>query len=102
MLEFAERYSKEIGGWYWMQCRSPLYERRAELAPGPPRSDSSCVDNSELFFADDYFRAVLTLLKVAFRLVPRPWTTAMIATEMPAAISPYSIAVAPDSSRAKR
>jgi len=50
MLEFAERYSKEIGGWYWMQCRSPLYERRAELAPGPPRSDSSCVDNSELFF----------------------------------------------------
>jgi hypothetical protein len=26
---------------------------------------------------------------------PRPWTTAMITTEMPAAISPYSIAVAP-------
>ena len=35
--------------WYWMQRRSPLYERRAELAPGPSRSDSSCVDNLELF-----------------------------------------------------
>ena len=32
---------------------------------------------------------------VVFILVPSPFTTAMIATEMPAAISPYSIAVAP-------
>jgi hypothetical protein len=31
-------------------------------------------------------RAVETLEKVFFRLVPRPWTTAMIATEMPAAM----------------
>jgi len=30
-------------------------------------------------------------------LVPRPLTTAIMATEMPAAIRPYSIAVAPDS-----
>jgi len=37
-----------------------------------------------------------TDVKVAFRLVPRPCTTAMIATEMPAAIKPYSMAVAPD------
>ena len=49
VLEFAERYSKEISGWYWMQRRSPLYERRAELALGPSRSDSSSVDNLELF-----------------------------------------------------
>jgi hypothetical protein len=34
----------------------------------------------------------------SFRLVPNPLTTAMIASEMPAAIRPYSIAVAPDSS----
>jgi len=30
--------------------------------------------------------------------VPSPFTVEMIAGEMPAAISPYSIAVAPDSS----
>src|SRR5690242_19411574 len=33
---------------------------------------------------------------------PSELTTVMIATEMPAAISPYSMAVAPDSSFAKR
>jgi hypothetical protein len=42
------------------------------------------------------------LLNVVFNLVPRPFTTAMIATEMPAAIRPYSMAVAPDSSFTKR
>jgi len=35
---------------------------------------------------------------MVFRLLPSPLTTAMIASAMPAAISPYSIAVAPDSS----
>src|SRR5664280_645342 len=35
--------------------------------------------------------------KVVLSCVPRPKTTAMIATEMPAAIRPYSMAVAPDS-----
>jgi len=34
----------------------------------------------------------------AFKVVPIALTVAMITTEMPAAISPYSIAVAPDSS----
>src|ERR1700685_1581424 len=48
-----------------------------------------------------YLRAVETLEKVFFRLVPRPWTTAMIATEMPAAMRPYSIAVAAVSSLKK-
>jgi hypothetical protein len=43
-----------------------------------------------------YFNAVETELNVLFRFVPRPCTTAMIATEIPAAIRPYSIAVAPD------
>ena len=33
---------------------------------------------------------------------PRPCTTAMMATEIPAAIRPYSMAVAPDSSFTKR
>ena len=36
------------------------------------------------------------LPNVAFSLVPMPLTAAMITTEMPAAIRPYSMAVAPD------
>jgi hypothetical protein len=43
-----------------------------------------------------YLSAVETLLKVVLRLVPSAKTVAMIAMEMPAAINPYSIAVAPD------
>ena len=39
----------------------------------------------------------MTLPKVTVNWVPRPFTTAMIATEMPAAMRPYSMAVAPDS-----
>jgi hypothetical protein len=35
---------------------------------------------------------------VVWSFVPMPFTTAMMATEMPAAIKPYSMAVAPDSS----
>lgn len=45
-----------------------------------------------------YFSESLIEVNLVFRLVPRPLTTAMIASEMPAAISPYSMAVAPDSS----
>ena len=43
-----------------------------------------------------YLSCVEILEKVVFSWVPRPLTTAIIATEMPAAISPYSIAVAAD------
>ena len=46
--------------------------------------------------AQPYFNALETELNVALRLLPRVCTAAMIATEIPAAISPYSIAVAPD------
>jgi hypothetical protein len=42
------------------------------------------------------------LLNVVFSFVPRPFTTAMIATEIPAAMRPYSMAVAPHSSFRKR
>jgi hypothetical protein len=37
------------------------------------------------------------LVNLSFSLLSRPLTTAMIATEMPAAMSQYSMAVAPDS-----
>jgi hypothetical protein len=45
-----------------------------------------------------YFNEVLIDANFVFRWEPIPLTTAMIASEMPAAIKPYSIAVAPDSS----
>jgi hypothetical protein len=48
-----------------------------------------------------YFTAVETDPKVLLRCVPRPAITGMIATAIPAAIRPYSMAVAPDSSARK-
>ena len=44
---------------------------------------------------NDYFSWLEMLLKVVLRLVPRVLTATMIATEMPAAIRPDLIAVAP-------
>ena len=49
-----------------------------------------------------YLSGVWRLLKVALSRVPMPWMTAMIETEIPAAISPYSMAVAAVSSLTKR
>src|SRR6516162_11561832 len=46
----------------------------------------------------DYFSELLIEVNLLLRLVPRPFTATMIAIEMPAAIRPYSMAVAPDSS----
>ena len=45
-----------------------------------------------------YFSEVLIESNLVLRFEPRPFTTAMIASEIPAAIRPYSMAVAPDSS----
>ena len=44
----------------------------------------------------DYFSDVLIVPKRVLSAVPRPFTDAMIAMAMPAAIKAYSIAVAPD------
>src|SRR5215468_1553455 len=49
-----------------------------------------------------YLSDVLIDVNLVFRFVPSPLTTAMIVTEIPAAIRPYSMAVAPDSSFTKR
>ncbi len=43
-----------------------------------------------------YFSDELMDVKLALRVVPNPFTAAMIASAIPAAIRPYSIAVAPD------
>ena len=45
-----------------------------------------------------YFNELLIEENLLLSLVPSPFTIAMIASEMPTAISPYSMAVAPDSS----
>jgi hypothetical protein len=45
-----------------------------------------------------YFNELLIDVNLVFRFVPSPFTIAMIASEMPAAIKPYSIAVAAVSS----
>jgi hypothetical protein len=46
-----------------------------------------------------YLSELLMEVNLVFSLVPMPFTMLMIASEMPAAIKPYSIAVAPFSSR---
>jgi hypothetical protein len=43
-----------------------------------------------------YFNELLIEVNWVLSVVPRPFTAAIIASEMPAAIRPYSIAVAPD------
>src|ERR1043166_5116612 len=49
----------------------------------------------------DYFSDELMSVNLEFTVPPRPLTMAMMASAMPAAIRPYSIAVAPDSSDRK-
>src|SRR5258706_11197388 len=49
-----------------------------------------------------YFSDVLIAPNLVLRLPPMPLTAPMIASEIPAAIRPYSMAVAPDSSFRKR
>jgi hypothetical protein len=48
-----------------------------------------------------YLRADETEVNVVLSLAPRPFVTVIIATAIPAAIRPYSIAVAADSSLRK-
>jgi hypothetical protein len=43
-----------------------------------------------------HFNEVLTDVNSVLRAVPTPFTATIIATAIPAAIKPYSIAVAPD------
>lgn len=48
-----------------------------------------------------YLTALETDANVPLRLLPAPFTTAIMATAMPEAMRPYSMAVAPDSSLRK-
>jgi hypothetical protein len=48
-----------------------------------------------------YFNAVCIVVKAVFNFEPRPVVTGMMATAIPAAINPYSMAVTAVSSRRK-
>src|SRR5712671_2173184 len=50
----------------------------------------------------DYFSEFEMVTKLEDSWLPTPFTAAMVAIAMPAAIRPYSMAVAPDSSFTKR
>ena len=71
-----------------MKHRQAVSKRPGAMRPasGVSRNDA-CV----------YFSEVLMLSKVPLNEVPTPLTAVMIAMAMPAAIRPYSMAVAPDS-----
>src|SRR5215471_9086292 len=64
------------------------------------RQSESIGDHDHCRGAGAYLNASWTKVELSFE--PSPCTTAMIATEMPAATRPYSTAVAPDSSCTKR
>ena len=55
-----------------------------------------CPERS-FYVSVNYFSEVLRVPKVVLSLLPTPFTAVMIAIAIPAAIRPYSIAVAPES-----
>jgi hypothetical protein len=67
------------------------------------RSGHQSLDQQIASLTQGYLPAVAScddiFVKVVFSWEPSEFTTVMIATEIPAAIKPYSMAVAPDSSR---
>ena len=69
-------------------------KRRTADVIAAPKSEN-------LVFAHAYLSAVETEENVVLSFVPTPLSTVMIATAMPAAIKPYSMAVAAESSRRK-
>jgi hypothetical protein len=79
---------------------APAHEKApAEYNPAGARPrEVPCANLKE---TETYFSEVLMSVNLVLRFVPRPLTTAIMASEMPAAIKPYSMAVAPDSSEKK-
>src|SRR6201999_345268 len=84
-------------------CRRRGIARRGSAAANEKGSDRSrspiqpaTAEKRESYQA--YFNDVLMLVNLVFNVEPRPLTAAMMARLMPAAIRPYSMAVAADSS----
>src|SRR2546430_11680392 len=85
----GELYSGAVRATFW------IHSSLDAKGPGSPRP--------LLCFRDTaYFRLVEMNWNLVLRVVPMPLTATMITTEIPAAIRPYSMAVAPDSSFTKR
>ena len=79
-----------------MARRATLYKKPAKVAP--PGTVLSLPNAAPDARKRSRFEALVTSCRRSSKccqLVPRPWTTAIMATEMPAAIRPYSMAVAP-------
>jgi hypothetical protein len=70
----------------WLTNRCACFNRNCGIAARP--ATRSLV---ERYFSDE-----LIAVNLVLSLVPSPLTTAMMASAMPAAIRPYSMAVAPD------
>lgn len=80
--EQAPKTTSPAGFPYGLSLKQPLYE---EIAP--PSEERR-----------NYFKELLIEPNLSLTVVPRLFTTVMIAKAIPAAMRPYSIAVAPDSS----
>src|ERR1700687_6442309 len=91
-----EAFLAATGAASGLRIFTPSGSGRNNKGPGLPEA----FECSSVVVA--YFSELLIEVNLVFRLEPRPLTTAMIASEIPAAIRPYSIAVAPDSSFTKR
>ena len=75
--------------------------RRCRLRTGARAPKRKKAAHRAAFFlvrCNDYFSELLIDVNLELSLLPIPLTMEMITSEIPAAISPYSIAVAPDSS----
>jgi hypothetical protein len=88
------------------ECRRDVVPRTLQINRSPPngaRRGQACwsVPISSRGGGRNYFSELLIEVNLSLRFVPTPLTTAIMASAMPAAISPYSIAVAPDSSDKK-
>src|ERR1700733_10838352 len=83
--------------WWQQACAYPLHHYPAETTKAPDHRGLCCLPVTAAYFSE-----VLIELNLVFSELPMPLTTAMIASEIPAAIRPYSMAVAPASSFTKR
>jgi len=79
----------------WLSIRHPSQTKAAAVFLRTLRRPlrEAGVDRGQNYFSEEF-----TEVNLVLSLVPRPLMTAMIARLMPAAISPYSMAVAPVSS----
>ena len=75
-----------------------MFTNTGGALPPHMKGPGACARSLRTPWLFDYFNEVLTEPKTELTLVPRPFTAAMIAIAIPAAMRPYSIAVAPDSS----